>query len=244
MGGQTRMPIIQERLTKFFGKAPIQGRAPGRGGGHRRGALRALARGRHQPPASSCWTSSPWPSAWRRRAASFHVVFPRNAAIPNAKQILATTSFDSQTELAMRIYQGDNEAAKKNELLGRVRLLGHQRRQGRRRAGGGHLRRERRGHPHHERAGSGHRAEDEDHGPGDAELIGGKHGLGGQPGTRPSRGACRGSPRLGPALHVVRSRDAAAHLRSGQSLMSSIVSSRIAPGPRAPELAARTREAR
>ena len=51
VGGQTRMPIVQERLTKFFGKPPSQGRAPGRGGGHRRGALRPLARGRHQPPA-------------------------------------------------------------------------------------------------------------------------------------------------------------------------------------------------
>ena len=46
------------------------------------------------------------------------MVFPRNAAIPNAKQIQATTSFDGQTELAMRIFQGDNEAATKNELLG------------------------------------------------------------------------------------------------------------------------------
>ena len=34
------------------------------------------------------------------------------------EQIQATTSFDGQTELAMRIYQGDSEEAKKNELLG------------------------------------------------------------------------------------------------------------------------------
>ena len=53
-----------------------------------------------------------------RAGGDFHVVFPRNAAIPNAKQIQATTSFDGQTELAMRIYQGDHELAKKNELLG------------------------------------------------------------------------------------------------------------------------------
>jgi molecular chaperone DnaK len=47
-----------------------------------------------------------------------HVVFPRNAAIPNAKSIKATTSFDGQTDLAMRIYQGDHEMVENNELLG------------------------------------------------------------------------------------------------------------------------------
>jgi molecular chaperone DnaK len=41
-----------------------------------------------------------------RGGGDFPLVFPRNAAIPNAKQIQATTSFDGQTELAMRIYQG------------------------------------------------------------------------------------------------------------------------------------------
>ena len=56
VGGQTRMPIVQDRLTKFFGKPPSQGRAPGRGGGHRRGALRALAARTTRTCSSSCWT--------------------------------------------------------------------------------------------------------------------------------------------------------------------------------------------
>ena len=110
---------------------------------------------------------------------AFHVVFPRNAAIPNAKQILATTSFDDQTELAMRIYQGDNDGgaatscsasspspASAPDRAGEVQveitfdvnvegILTMQ------------------------RARPGHRAGDEDHRPGDAELIGRKHGLGG-----------------------------------------------------------------
>jgi molecular chaperone DnaK len=53
-----------------------------------------------------------------RAGGQFHVVFPRNAAIPNAKQVITTTSVDSQTELAMRIFQGDNPTVDRNELLG------------------------------------------------------------------------------------------------------------------------------
>ena len=48
----------------------------------------------------------------------FHTVFPRNAPIPNAKAIEATTSYDGQTDVAMRIYQGDNTHVAHNELLG------------------------------------------------------------------------------------------------------------------------------
>ena len=55
----------------------------------------------------------------------FHVVFPRNAAIPNAKQIQATTSYDGQTELAMRIFQGDHEDGEQERAARRVRLLRH-----------------------------------------------------------------------------------------------------------------------
>src|SRR5262249_23604803 len=56
-------------------------------------------------------------------------------------------------------------------------LLRHQPREGRRGPGGGHLRRQRRGHPHHERARPGHRPEDEDHRSSDTELTPGEgHG--------------------------------------------------------------------
>ena len=57
-------------------------------------------------------------------APDFHIVFPRNAAIPNAKQIIGTTSADNQTELIMRIFQGDNEHVSKNEQLGEFTFSG------------------------------------------------------------------------------------------------------------------------
>ena len=41
VGGMTRMPAVQARVKKLFGKEPQQGRQPGRGRRHRRRASRA-----------------------------------------------------------------------------------------------------------------------------------------------------------------------------------------------------------
>ena len=49
---------------------------------------------------------------------AMHVVLPRNAAIPNAKALAATSSMDGQSELMLRIFQGDHPEVAKNELLG------------------------------------------------------------------------------------------------------------------------------
>ena len=49
---------------------------------------------------------------------AMHVVLPRNAAIPNAKALAATSSMDGQSELMLRIFQGDHPEVVKNELLG------------------------------------------------------------------------------------------------------------------------------
>ena len=117
VGGQTRMPIIQERLTKFFGKAPSKGVHPDEAVAIG-AALYAHSLEDDTNLKLQLLDVIPMAIGLEKAGGSFHIVFPRNAAIPNAKQIQATTSFDGQTELAMRIYQGDNEAANKNELLG------------------------------------------------------------------------------------------------------------------------------
>ncbi len=123
VGGQTRMPVVQERLSKFFGKAPSKGVHPDE----------AVAIGAALYAHSLQDTSNlriqlldviPMAIGLEKAGGSFHVVFPRNAAIPNAKQIVATTSYDQQAELAMRIFQGDHEAVAHNELLGEFTFSG------------------------------------------------------------------------------------------------------------------------
>jgi len=123
VGGQTRMPAIQDRLTRFFGKPPSKAVHPDE----------AVAIG----AALYAWSLSessdlklqlldviPMAIGIEQAGGTMHVVFPRNAAIPNAKTVAATNAVDFQTELVVRIYQGDHPECPRNELLGEFTFSG------------------------------------------------------------------------------------------------------------------------
>jgi molecular chaperone DnaK len=117
VGGQTRMPIVQKRLTEFFGRPPSKGVHPDEAV-----AIGAALYGNSLEDNSNLKLQLldviPMAIGLERAGGEFHEVFPRNAAIPNAKGVEATTSYDGQTEVAMRIYQGDAPEVLHNELLG------------------------------------------------------------------------------------------------------------------------------
>jgi molecular chaperone DnaK len=117
VGGQTRMPIIQKRLTAAFGKPPSKGVHPDEAVAIG-AALYANSLEDNSNLRLQLLDVIPMAIGLERAGGEFHVVFTRNAAIPNAKAIEATTSYDGQTEVAMRIYQGDNPEVSHNELLG------------------------------------------------------------------------------------------------------------------------------
>jgi molecular chaperone DnaK len=123
VGGQTRMPVIQERLTKFFGKPPSKGVHPDEAV-----AIGAALYGWSLQESSDLKLQLldviPMAIGIEEAGGQVHVVFPRNAAIPNAKAISATNSLDGQTELVVRIFQGDHEASAQNELLGEFTFSG------------------------------------------------------------------------------------------------------------------------
>ncbi len=123
VGGQTRMPIVQDRLTKFFGKAPSKGVHPDEAVAIG-AALYAHSLQDDTNLRIQLLDVIPMAIGLEKAGGMFHTVFPRNAAIPNAKQLLATTSMDNQTELAMRIYQGDHEMVAQNEMLGEFTFSG------------------------------------------------------------------------------------------------------------------------
>ena len=117
VGGQTRMPIIQQRLSQRFGRAPSKGVHPDEAVAIG-AALYAESLQDNSELRLQLLDVIPMAIGLERAGGEFHVVFARNAAIPNAKAIEATTSFDNQTEVAMRIFQGDNPEVAHNELLG------------------------------------------------------------------------------------------------------------------------------
>jgi molecular chaperone DnaK len=123
VGGQTRMPVVQDRLTRFFGKAPAKGVHPDE----------AVAIG----AALYAWSLQdssdlklqlldviPMAIGIEGAGGTMHVVFPRNAPIPNARTVAATNSIDGQSELVVRTFQGDHADTARNEILGEFTFSG------------------------------------------------------------------------------------------------------------------------
>jgi molecular chaperone DnaK len=123
VGGQTRMPIIQERLTRFFGKPPSKGVHPDEAVGIG-AALYGWSLQESSDLKLQLLDVIPIAIGIEQAGGAMHVVFPRNAAIPNARTIAATNAIDRQSELAMRIYQGDHAWSAENELLGEFTFSG------------------------------------------------------------------------------------------------------------------------
>ncbi|HEY2028807.1 MAG TPA: Hsp70 family protein [Myxococcales bacterium] len=117
VGGQTRMPLVQQRLTEIFGKPPSKGVHPDEAVAIG-AALYAHSLEDNSDLRLQLLDVIPMAIGLEKAGGEFHVVFPRNAAIPNAKAVEATTSYDGQTEVAMRIFQGDAAQVAQNELLG------------------------------------------------------------------------------------------------------------------------------
>ncbi len=123
VGGQTRMPIIQERLTKFFGKPPSKGVHPDEAVAIG-AALYAWSLQDNSDLKLQLLDVIPMAIGIEEAGGAMHLVFPRNAAIPNAKAIAGTNSIDGQTELVVRIFQGDHPETAHNELLGEFTFSG------------------------------------------------------------------------------------------------------------------------
>jgi molecular chaperone DnaK len=123
VGGQTRMPVIQDRLTRYFGKPPSKGVHPDEAV-----AIGAALYGWSLQDRSDLKLQLldviPMAIGIEQAGGTMHVVFPRNAAIPNAKTVAATNSVDGQSELVVRIFQGDHPETARNESLGEFTFSG------------------------------------------------------------------------------------------------------------------------
>ena len=123
VGGQTRMPIVQSRLEKFFGKPPSKGVHPDEAVAIG-AALYGWSLQENSDLKLQLLDVIPMAIGLEQAGGTMHVVFPRNAAIPNAKAISATSSVDGQTELVVRVFQGDQAKTAQNELLGEFTFSG------------------------------------------------------------------------------------------------------------------------
>jgi molecular chaperone DnaK len=123
VGGQTRMPVIQERLTRFFGKAPSKGVHPDEAVAIG-AALYAWSLQENSDLKLQLLDVIPMAIGIEQAGGDMHVVFPRNAPIPNARTVAGTNSVAGQEALVLRIFQGDQPETSKNELLGEFTFSG------------------------------------------------------------------------------------------------------------------------
>ncbi len=123
VGGQTRMPIVQDRLTKLFGKPPSKGVHPDEAVAIG-AALYGWSLQEHSDLKLQLLDVIPMAIGIEQAGGTMHVVFPRNAAIPNARAVAATNSVDGQSELVVRIFQGDHGDTFRNEILGEFTFSG------------------------------------------------------------------------------------------------------------------------
>jgi molecular chaperone DnaK len=124
VGGMTRMPLVQRRVTEFFEKQPSKQVNPDE----------AVAIGAAMFAYSLEDDSNlrvqlldviPMAIGIENAKGEMHEIFKRNESVPNLKQLTFTTSIDDQEDLQMRIYQGDRpDSARDNQLLGEFTFSG------------------------------------------------------------------------------------------------------------------------
>jgi molecular chaperone DnaK len=98
VGGSTRMPAVQEAVTKFFGKEPHKGVNPD--------------------------DVTPLSLGVETLGGVMTALIPRNTTIPTRKEEVFSTAEDSQTKVEIHVLQGERAEARNNRTLGRFHLEG------------------------------------------------------------------------------------------------------------------------
>jgi len=131
VGGQTRMPAIQEAVKKLFGKDPHQGVNPDEvvaiGAGIQGEILSAKDEGR-KPEGDIkdvlLLDVTPLSLGIETMGGVFTKIIEKNTTIPTAKSQVFSTAADNQTSVEIHILQGEREMASGNKTLAKFILDG------------------------------------------------------------------------------------------------------------------------
>jgi molecular chaperone DnaK len=122
VGGQTRMPKVQELVKKFFGKEPHKGVNPDEvvavGAAIQGGVLGGEVRD------VLLLDVTPLSLGIETKGAIFTKLIERNTTIPTRKSEIFTTAEDGQTAVEIHVLQGEREMAMYNKSIGRFHLTG------------------------------------------------------------------------------------------------------------------------
>ncbi len=122
VGGQTRMPKVQEMVAEFFGIEPCKGVHP-----DEVVALGAAIQGSALMDEDSdmlLLDVTPHSLGIMIIGGYFHKLIEQNTTVPTSKSHVFTTIKDNQTSVKILVLQGEAERAEENELLGEFILTG------------------------------------------------------------------------------------------------------------------------